>query len=156
MGKPWGNHGETMGKAAKNTALQEDLKHRSTAFNIFFRCFTSFRRKTFETSFNCNAPVRPLPAPAWRHSAPKPSTSRHKGIASAKGNESGKKLGIDGINVLLTGRAIFNPCLFMLIHHPRHQQQLVLPRRPGPRRTIGFPFYIYVFGQKLCEKKHLQ
>lgn len=51
--KIWRNHGETLGKPwgnlYKNTALQKDVKHRSTACNIisstcFFRCFTCFRR----------------------------------------------------------------------------------------------------------------
>jgi hypothetical protein len=95
---------------------EKKMKHRSTATRL------------------CGHFLR-LPSGGTLHPSLQP-TSRHKGIASAKGNESGKNLILELMGC--SRRAIFNPCLFMLIHHPRHQQQLVLPRRPGPRRTIGF------------------
>ena len=125
MGKPWGNHGELQYHLIYlflplfyllQERREKKMKHRSTATRL------------------CGHFLR-LPSGGTLHPSLQP-TSRHKGIASAKGNESGKNLIWELMGC--SRRAIFNPCLFMLIHHPRHQQQLVLPRRPGPRRTIGF------------------
>ena len=105
MGKPWGNHGETCIKTQHykkmwNIVQQLAISSHLPVSSVVLLASGEEREKN-ETSFNCNAPVRPLPAPAfWRHSAPKPSTNqssqRHR---FGQRQRKWKKLdmGIDGM-----------------------------------------------------------